>query len=116
MLSWNWCPTCWHCFEAGPNTHNRRRMFGLLAAQQQEQPTPPPPPGQQPIFRGGTELVTAPVLVLDRDGNYVNGLQPFQFHLFDNGKEQNIQVDVAYQPISLVICLQVNSNVEGVIP
>jgi VWFA-related protein len=87
---------------------------GLLAAQQQQ----PPPPDQpkQPVFVVGTELVTAPVLVFDRDGNYVNGLQPFQFHLFDNGKEQNINVDVTYQPISLVICLQANSHVEGILP
>ena len=56
------------------------------------------------------------MLVFDRDDNYVNGLEPFQFHLYDNGKEQNIQVDVAYQPISLVIVLQVNAHVEGVIP
>jgi VWFA-related protein len=68
------------------------------------------------IFRGGVEVVQAPVLVFDRDGNYVDGLQPFQFHLFDNGKEQNINVDVTYQPISLVICLQANANVEGILP
>ena len=61
-------------------------------------------------------MVQAPVLVFDRDGNYVNGLQPHQFHLFDNGKEQNINVDVAYQPISLVICVQANAHVEGILP
>ena len=66
----------------------------------------PTAPAAQPatVFRGGVEVVQAPVLVFDRDGNYVDGLQPHQFHLFDNGKEQNINVDVAYQPISLVIC------------
>jgi VWFA-related protein len=70
----------------------------------------------QLVFRESVEEVTAPVLVFDRDGNYVNGLQPNQFHLFDNGKDQNIQVDVAYLPISLVICLQVNSHVESILP
>jgi VWFA-related protein len=88
-------------------------VCGLLAAQQQ---TPPPDQQKLPTFVGGTELVTAPVLVFDRDGNYVNGLQPFQFHLYDNGKEQNINVDVSYVPISLVICLQANSHVEGILP
>ena len=76
-----------------------------MAAQQPQQQTPPPEAQSLPtIFRGGVEVVQAPVLVFDRDGNYVNGLQPFQFHLYDNDKEQNINVDVAYQPISMVIC------------
>ena len=56
------------------------------------------------------------MLVFDRDGDYVNGLQPDQFHLFDNDKEQNIHVDVAYQPISLVILMQANSHVEKMLP
>ena len=85
---------------------------GLLVAQQQQ----PPPTQELPKFDVRTQLITAPVLVYDRDGNYVNGLQPFQFHLYDNSKEQNINVDVTYQPISIVICLQVNSHVEGILP
>ena len=92
-------------------------VCGLLAAQQPQQPQPQQDPAQPAtIFRGGVEVVQAPVLVFDRDGNYVDGLQPHQFHLFDNGKEQNINVDVTYQPISLVICLQANAHVEGILP
>ena len=93
-------------------------VCGLLAAQQQTPPQPQQEQGQTPptIFKGGVQLVTAPVLVYDRDGNYVNGLQPFQFHLYDNSKEQNINVDVTYEPISLVICLQANAHVEGLLP
>jgi VWFA-related protein len=92
-----------------------------MAAQQPQQTpqqqTPPPEAQALPtIFRGGVEVVQAPVLVFDRDGNYVNGLQPPQFHLFDNDKEQNINVDVAYQPISMVIVLQANAHVEGILP
>ena len=99
---------------------------GLLVAQQQSQPQTPPaqtpqtPPAEQqvptPTIRTTVEYVTAPVLVYDRDDDYVNGLQPYQFHLYDNGKEQNINVDVTYQPISLVICLQANSHVDSVLP
>ena len=90
-------------------------VCGLLAAQQQTPPQEPqqPPP---PKISVSTTLVSTPVLVYDRDNNYVNGLQPFQFHLFDNAKEQNISVDVSYIPISMVICLQVNSHVEGLLP
>jgi VWFA-related protein len=89
-----------------------------MAQTPQTQPpqTPPEPAQKLPTFTGGVEVVQAPVLVFDRDGNYVDGLQPYQFHLFDNGKEQNINIDVTYQPISLVICLQANAHVEGILP
>ena len=94
-------------------------VSSLLAAQQQQTPqqtAPPQEPGQPPTIRTTVLNVTAPVLVYDRDDNYVSGLQPFQFHLFDNDKEQNINVDVSYIPISMVICLQVGSHVEGLLP
>ena len=99
-----------------------RRLFlslagGSLMAQQQNQQQKQEPQEALPVIgRASVQEVTAPVLVFDREGNYVNGLQPFQFHLYDNGKEQNIQVDTSYQPISLVICLQVNAHVEGILP
>lgn len=68
------------------------------------------------IERTTVTQVVAPVTVLDRAGNYVNGLQPQQFRLFDNGKEQDIKVDVAFQPISLVIVIQANDHVEAILP
>ena len=97
---------------------------GLLLSQQ---PAPSPAPAQAPqqppqaptgapTFRGGVTEVVVPVTVLDRDGNYVNGLQPNQFRLFDNEKEQDIHVDVSYQPISLVIAVQANDHVEAILP
>ena len=94
-------------------------MCGLMMAQtpQRQPPQAPPEPAEKlPTFTGGVEVVQAPVLVFDRDGNYVDGLQAYQFHLFDNGKEQNINVDVTYQPISLVICLQANAHVDAILP
>src|ERR1051326_496009 len=67
-------------------------------------------------FRGGVEVVSTPALVFDRDGKYANGLQAQDFRLFDNGKQQNIEVDVTYVPISLVICIQANAHVQGLLP
>jgi VWFA-related protein len=72
---------------------------------------------QPPVI--GTSRVTeivVPVTVHDRDGNIVNGLQPRQFHLSDNGKEQDINVDVTYHPISLAIVVQANASVEAILP
>jgi VWFA-related protein len=60
--------------------------------------------------------VVAPVLAVGYDGNPVNGLRPDQFHVFDNGVEQTARVDVSFQPISLVIGIQANSQVEHILP
>jgi len=93
-------------------------LTALLAGQQQPPAQPPAQPASDnlQVFRAGVSEVQAPVLVFDQDGQYVDGLQPEQFHLLDNGKEQNIHVDVSYLPISLVICIQRNQHVESLMP
>ena len=47
--------------------------------------------------------VVAPVSVLDKAGSFVVGLKPESFELYDNGKKQEITLDVVYEPLSLVI-------------
>ena len=92
-------------------------LAGMLLAQEPAQ-NPPPAQEEVPDLRITVHVqnVLAPVLVYDRDGNFVNGLAPDQFHLMDNNKEQNIHVDVAYQPISMVILVQANGAVEKMLP
>jgi VWFA-related protein len=87
---------------------------GLLAQNPQDNDKPPEK-SEAPI-RVSVDVVVAPVTVLDRNGDYVDGLRPDQFHLFDNEKEQEIKVDVAFQPISMVIAIQANDRVESVLP
>jgi len=92
-------------------------LIGLSAVAQ----TPPPASPDAPelaegIIRNTTTYVVAPTLVTDRGGNIVDGLQPAQFHLFDNGKEQNIQVDVTFEPISLVVAIEASSRVDALMP
>ncbi len=100
-------------------------LCGLSLAQQSSDQAKPPAPASQTEpaadadllhFRVGAEYVSAPVLVFDRNGDSVDGLRPDQFRLFDNGKEQNIHVDVSFNPISLVLLVQANSHVEGLLP
>jgi VWFA-related protein len=67
-------------------------------------------------IRTTVDVVVAPVTVLDRDENYVDGLRPDQFHLFDNDKEQSISVDVSFLPISLVIAVEGSDRMESVLP
>src|SRR5882724_6078055 len=113
-------------------------LCGLLLAQQSStppQPEPTKPKEQLPTSQTSTQMessqqppldatrfgttvdyVVAPTLVFDRNDQYVTGIRKDQFRLFDNGKEQNIQVDETFVPISLVIAIQANSHVEGLLP
>jgi VWFA-related protein len=61
-------------------------------------------------------IVTTPVTVTDRTGNIVNGLGPKDFRLTDNGKLQKVDQDVAVYPISMVIAVQANAEVEKMLP
>jgi VWFA-related protein len=109
-------------------------LCGLLAGQQPAR-TPqsplltnaPPAAAQQPASQPPDDqagyripvtvnYVQSLVLVFDRDGGYVNNIRPEQFHLFDNDKEQNFQMDVTYTPISLVLLIQSSAHVEGLLP
>ncbi len=73
------------------------------------------PQEPQEAFRTGVNVVVAPTVVTDKDGNYVNGLQPHQFRLIDNEKLQDIKVDVSWVPISLVVAIQANAATEPVL-
>lgn len=68
------------------------------------------------VFRATVNVVVAPVTVTDRDGQYVHGLQPHQFRLYDNDKQQDIKVDVSFLPISLVVAVQADRVVEEILP
>lgn len=92
-------------------------------------PEPPPkrevPPGSaaddvnssdNPI-RVPVRYVLVPTTVFDRDGHgYVNGLNTTDFELLDNGKPQKIAADFTQQPLSVVLAVQANSEVEPVLP
>lgn len=93
-------------------------ICGLLLAQQQTPPQQPPAPADSAPTRITTTVrnVVAEATVFDRDDNFVSGIRPDQFRLFDNGKEQNIHVDEAFIPISMVIAIQCNSEVDKILP
>lgn len=102
------------------------------AAAQQATPTaregsPLIPPAAQPIPSpaddssqkiGGitVRIVMAPVTVTDRSGNIVEGLQPSDFRLYDNGKLQRVTEDMTSHPLSLVVAVQANAQVEKILP
>jgi VWFA-related protein len=85
----------------------------LVLMPQDSAPTVEP---DTPTIRTTVDVVVAPVTVTSGSGQYVNGLQPQDFRLFDNGVEQNINVDVSFVPISLVLAIQANAEMEGILP
>jgi len=71
-------------------------------------------PAGEPIVVRVPNIV-APALVFDKDGKILNGLQPSQFHLWDNGREQDIHVDTELQPISLVIAIEASNRDDAIL-
>lgn len=68
------------------------------------------------VIRVTTRNVVAPTSVKDRDGNFVNGLDVKDFIVRDNGKLQDIKIDQAYVPVSVVFVIQRSASTEQVLP
>jgi VWFA-related protein len=81
-------------------------LAGLLGAQEQSDPR----------IVVTTTYVVVPVTVADKAGNFIPGLTPYDFRLTDNGKVQKITEDIASHPLSLVVAVQANADVEKIIP
>ena len=75
-----------------------------------------PAPADKPDFSIITHIVMTPVTVTDKSGNIINGLTVKDFRLEDNKKPQAITEDIAIHPISLVIAVQANLEVEKMLP
>jgi len=69
------------------------------------------------VIRTSVQNVLVPTTVLDPDGHgYVNGLSSSDFEVLDNGKPQKIVADLTQQPLSVVLAVQANSDVEPLLP
>ena len=74
-------------------------------------------PSGADVIRVPVEYVLVPTTVLDPDGHgYVNGLSAGDFEILDNGKPQKVVSDVSEQPLSVVVAIQANSDVEPLLP
>lgn len=96
-----------------------RPQPGQVAPGQTAAPSTQPPPGDSPVsgaIHVTTTVVVAPTTVLDKHGDYVDGLTPQDFTLYDNGKEQKITADISFQPISLVLAVQASYSLNKILP
>ncbi len=71
---------------------------------------------QTPVFRDRVSIVVAPTTVLRADGTFVNDLESKDFKLLDNGKLQQIQQDIAFVPVSMVVAIQRSAQTEMLLP
>lgn len=99
----------------------RNVLMGLVcaAAFAQQQPGTPAPAATDQESNHlivTTTIVVAPTTVLDKRGDYVNGLQIQDFELYDNNKLQTIKADVRDEPLSLVVAVQKSSNLNEILP
>lgn len=94
-----------------------RRVFSSLAAALPVFGQEPPPESTENMatFRTFVRSVVAPTTVTTKDGRYVSDLQAHEFRLIDRGKEQTLKVEVAFQPLDIVVCIQANNTVEPVL-
>ena len=64
-----------------------------------------------------TRRVLVPTTVKDIDtGGYINGLEASDFTVYDNDKPQKIISEATFQPLSLVLVVQANSEIEPILP
>jgi hypothetical protein len=73
------------------------------------------PPGS--TFKVQSVLVNTPVTVRDAKGEMVHNLEKKEFHVTDNGVEQQIShFDLGSEPISVVVVVETSSRIEAILP
>lgn len=90
-------------------------LFVLLAcppsSPAQKKPLPPQPAAEDDVVRVNTTFVTLPVSVMDRQGRFIPDLKQDQFHLFEDGVEQQIAYfDSAEKPFTVALLLDISDS------
>ncbi len=92
---------------------------GLAPTPNVSVPAPQPAEGDDndATFRSTIRYVLVPTSVLDPDGHgYVNGLGAADFEVFDNDKPQKVIAEYTQLPLSMVLVVQANSEIEPMLP
>lgn len=85
--------------------------------QQRTQPSSPAPTnepeevGEGDVVRVNTTLVTVPVSVMDRDGKFIPNLRQQDFHIYEDGVEQQVSYFASVEkPFTVVLLLDTSGS------
>ncbi|MGZ8842549.1 MAG: VWA domain-containing protein [Pyrinomonadaceae bacterium] len=101
---------------SGPPTLGNMGAPKPLASTENESSTAVKPPGDEEVSEGDvlrveTSLVTVPVSVLDRQGRFVPNLKREDFHVFENGVEQEVAYfEPAEKPFTVALVLDTSAS------
>ncbi|HEV2348829.1 MAG TPA: VWA domain-containing protein [Terriglobia bacterium] len=74
------------------------------------------PDKQEKVIRVPSNLVTTPVAVIDKSGQFVYDLGENDFEILDNGIQQKIQsFDTEMRPLALVIVIETNEKTKALL-
>jgi VWFA-related protein len=66
--------------------------------------------------KGKKSLVSVPVTVSDREGRYISGLKKDDFSIFQDGKEQKVELFATEdEPVSVALLLDTSESTKGVL-
>lgn len=103
--------------QPGQITTDTKKSAPAAAAPTDQNARPSTFDSEKADIRISTQTVLVPTSVLDPDGHgYVNGLQASDFEVLDNDKPQRVQAEITEQPMSVVLVVQENSDVEPLLP
>lgn len=94
------------------------QVDGSASAPQPEPPAPTNPASDNSPAKIRVEsfLVTTPVTVIDKSGEFVSDLEEKHFRLLDNGAMQHIErFEISSRPIALVIVVQTTDSVDSLL-
>lgn len=88
--------------------------IGAAGAQPPDAPAQPPDaPAQPPAFRAGVDVVSLNITVTDRDGRFVTDLEATDFHVFEDGVQQEVTFFTKTQlPIALALLIDTSASMD----
>lgn len=68
---------------------------------------------EEEVVKVGTDLITIPVSVFDRNGLYISGLKQADFKIFEDGEEQNIAYfGTSEKPFTVILLIDASPSTE----
>src|ERR1700730_16723191 len=101
----------------GQTTRQPQKRPTTAPAQPAPEATPPPSSPEDETLKIDTNLVTIPVIVMDRNGLYLPDVQQDEFTIFEDGQKQNIAFfSKVSAPFHVILMLDTSASTEEKLP